>query len=470
MKKNTFRLSIFFPALALSAFLSPAVFAQSGISIDTLLERKLNEKAELQQRLAQIEAEEQKLLELKQQLEEKSQQVRAAAANVQKIQQSIVVPDAQDDPSTKMTPTTQAVIRQAAATAAAAQALSRSLPQATTTTNTQPTTTKTTATTTAPATTNAQTTTATVAKQPDINPQTASLRSITSSGRQYVNLYDVAKVYGLTYSATKTGGMLTGKNGLSAVFSTTQREGSLCTRKTFFLFPMINVKNVPYISRLDLVKVIDPVFRSKSIAKLGMKTIMIDPGHGGKDPGALYGKYQEKALNLQIATKLKKKLESLGFTVVMTRTGDTFPELSDRTNLCAKVKPDLFISIHCNASSNSTAINGVETYSVTPVGASSTSGSTIEKVQKPANAYEVNSTRLAHEIHSSVIKATGAADRGIRKGRLYVVTNTTCPSILLEVGYISCPTEAAKIGTDAYQNKIVTGILNGLAGYGLFLK
>ncbi len=302
------------------------------------------------------------------------------------------------------------------------------------------------------------------------NPKDMKFQYVLYQKRKYISLEDISKFYGTRLVFTKKVAVITDSNGHNAMFNFNLREGTLCGVKTYFLYPPYVKDNKIYISELDLLKVIDPVFRSKQQAKIGMKTIVIDAGHGGKDPGALYGVYVEKNINLQIAARLKKTLEKFGFRVIMTRSSDVFLELKERTDLVAKYKPDLFISIHSNASPSSPDKRGIETYCVTPLGASSTSSSTIETVNHESNAYEQNSTRLAHEIHKAVLSATDAVDCGVRNSRFYVITHSPCPAILLEVGYITNAKEASVLATAKYQEQIVQGILNGLAKYGAFLK
>lgn len=302
------------------------------------------------------------------------------------------------------------------------------------------------------------------------NPKEMKFKYVLYQKRKYISLEDISKFYGTRLMLTKKVAVITDSNGHNAMFNFNLREGTLCGVKTYFLYPPYVKDNRIYISELDLLKVIDPVFRSKQQAKIGMKTIVIDAGHGGKDPGALSGAYVEKNINLQIAARLKKTLEKFGFRVIMTRSSDVFLELKERTDLVAKYKPDLFISIHSNASPSSSDKRGIETYCVTPLGASSTSSSTIETVNHESNAYEQNSTRLAHEIHKAVLSATDAVDCGVRNSRFYVITHSPCPAILLEVGYITNAKEASALTTAKYQEQIVQGILNGLAKYGAFLK
>ena len=302
---------------------------------------------------------------------------------------------------------------------------------------------------------------------------TMKLRRITQDKVRYVHLRDVAVNYGLTFAYTKKNNKITGATVYDktrkAAFSVSGRDGTVNGVQVYFLYPMLVKNNEPYISEVDFLTCLDPLLRYKTPVKLGMKTIMIDAGHGGSDPGAVNGSHKEKVYTLQIAKRLQTQLEKLGFRVIMTRTGDTYPTLQDRAALCKKHKPDLYISIHCNSSTNKTP-SGIETYRAVPVGGTETKGSKVKTEKQSANEFDANSSRLAYEIQKGMLAATGGTDRGTRHQAIYVIGNAVCPAVLVEVGYLSNSTEVKKIASPDYQNKIVSGILAGLAGYGSFLR
>ena len=303
---------------------------------------------------------------------------------------------------------------------------------------------------------------------------TMKLRRITQNKVRYVHLRDVAVNYGLTFAytknkANKVSGAVIYDKTRKAILSLTYREGTVNGVQVFFLYPMLMKNNEPYISEVDFLTCLDPLLRYKTPVKLGMKTIMIDAGHGGSDPGAMNGQHKEKVYTLQIAKRLQTQLEKLGFRVIMTRTGDTYPTLQERAALCKKYKPDLFISIHCNSSTNKTPA-GIETYRAVPVGGTETKGSKVKTEKQSANEFDANNSRLAYEIQKGMLAATKGTDRGTRHQAIYVTGNATCPAVLVEVGYLSNDAELKKIASPDYQNKIVSGILAGLAGYGSFLR
>lgn len=147
---------------------------------------------------------------------------------------------------------------------------------------------------------------------------------------------------------------------------------------------------------------------------------MIDPGHGGTDNGAPGPIFPEKILTLQMAHRLRTKLLGYGFEVIMTRTTDKKLELKDRTDMCEKVKPDLFISIHCNASPNK-SVTGIETWLVAPYGGPSAQENKPKTTLDKGNQFDRYNFRLAYEIQKGMLKMfPERVDRGVKPSRFFV--------------------------------------------------
>ncbi len=190
-------------------------------------------------------------------------------------------------------------------------------------------------------------------------------------------------------------------------------------------------------------------------------TIYIDPGHGGVDSGASYGGVYEKNLALSVANKLKANLIQLGYQVLMTRTADYNVDFkTERSKMANQSNADLFISIHFNAtglaSSNTT---GIETYwyQYDP------------EYQPKINAAMHNdptrlaeSEILANQVHTSLISETGAVNRGVRRDTFAVLRETAIPAILVELGFMSNPSDLQKIKEDAYQTKLANALAQGI--------
>ena len=192
--------------------------------------------------------------------------------------------------------------------------------------------------------------------------------------------------------------------------------------------------------------------------------IFLDPGHGGKDPGASYYNITEKELNMQVYQKLRKELEGLGYTVLSSRDSDVFVDyVTERSRMVNKTDSDIFISIHFNASGNPASNRaGIQTYSYE------------EATGYPSkiNPYWHNhpdriseSNRLAADIHSSLLAETGAKDAGRLRSSFAVLRETDKPAVLLELGYIDNFNENQQVRSDAYQNRLVAGIVKGIQKY-----
>ncbi len=208
------------------------------------------------------------------------------------------------------------------------------------------------------------------------------------------------------------------------------------------------------------------------------KTIVIDPGHGGKDPGALGKKLpHEKDIVLNISKKLRDVLIARGYTVLMTRDTNRFIPLRERTKFATYHRADLFLSIHAN-SSESPQAKGIETYYL-DVNSTDKASEKIAARENANSGYSIqelesllkgliqeskseDSRRLAGHIQQKLVQGTGAADRGVKHARFVVLIGANVPSILIETGFLSNPTEGKKLTTPSYQNKIATAIADGI--------
>ncbi|MFD1038586.1 N-acetylmuramoyl-L-alanine amidase [Virgibacillus byunsanensis] len=173
------------------------------------------------------------------------------------------------------------------------------------------------------------------------------------------------------------------------------------------------------------------------------KTIVIDPGHGGRDVGAIGAtETLEKDFTYKTSMELKQKLTNLGAEVVMTRTEDEFVSLASRTSLANVLQTDAFISIHYNSTPELPQVTGIGTY-----------------------YYHEQNEGLANYIQTEIVKETNAKDRGVTNGDFHVIRQTFKPSVLLELGFISNQEKEKLLFTNGYQKKLVTGMVNGLEKY-----
>ena len=174
--------------------------------------------------------------------------------------------------------------------------------------------------------------------------------------------------------------------------------------------------------------------------------IVLDPGHGGRDPGAVVGDILEKDVNLEIVKKVRELVEAQPrLKPVLTRTTDVTVDKLERIQLADEVGAALYLSIHVNAFDDP-EVNGAETW--------------VDDTRSPGDP----SWLLAESVQNSLVAATGARDRGVRSQELYL-RHTTLPAASVEVGFLTCPEERAKLLDPSYQDQIARGILKGILDY-----
>ena len=182
---------------------------------------------------------------------------------------------------------------------------------------------------------------------------------------------------------------------------------------------------------------------SRGAKSRGYYKVFIDAGHGGTDPGALGYGYRESDLNLQVAKKVESKLKSKGIDVKMSRNSDIFYSLSERAEMANDYGADAFVSIHQNSAEAKSA-NGIETY---------------------YNRKKEEDRPLSNDIQKQVISQTGANNRGVKNAEFTVLVKSEMISALVECGFITNESEVKKLSDPSYQDKLATGIADGIEEY-----
>ncbi len=219
------------------------------------------------------------------------------------------------------------------------------------------------------------------------------------------------------------------------------------------------------------------------------KVIVIDPGHGGKDSGAIgYRHYYEKNLVLSIGKELAAILKKRGYKVYMTRDRDIFIKLKERTAYANRKDADLFISIHANAicSSKAEKACGIETYFLSP--SRSKRATSVAELENSSDLSDMNgygkstflkfttnlnriaSNKLAIDLQRGMLgnlrkHHKGVVDAGVREGPFWVLVGAQMPAVLVEVGFITNPEEARKLVDKTYERHLAYGIANGVESY-----
>ena len=191
------------------------------------------------------------------------------------------------------------------------------------------------------------------------------------------------------------------------------------------------------------------------------RSIFLDPGHGGSDPGAVSGGVREKDLTLSVYNKVSSKLASLGYTVLTSRNVDKDVDLVERAKQANNANADMLLSIHFNAGGRGVA-RGIETYYY------QSQADRVPKINKENhnNAERLERSRkLANKVQQNLLYQTGANDRGVKRASFTVLRETSIPSILVELGFIDNPEERNKIKTNEYQERLANGIVDGIVEY-----
>ncbi|MFH1901741.1 MAG: N-acetylmuramoyl-L-alanine amidase [Candidatus Omnitrophota bacterium] len=314
---------------------------------------------------------------------------------------------------------------------------------------------------------------------------TVSYKKLPTSLRQsdYLSIDEFCKQYGLRYSFDTTDDIIR--------ISSQSAQGRLLLNSLlgYFNGSIFYLKKPPlyFQGRLLLPKELGKIILSKKIGlfkpSFTIKTIVIDPGHGGKDPGAIsrYG-LKEKDLNLKVSKYLKEELEKRGFKVVLTRSQDTYLSLESRVGVAKKYSADLFISIHAN-SNRSRKVRGVEVYCLSSSRVNSHErGADLakkesfwpKKLSSDAKAilwdltltsnYAL-SVEFAHSLYFT-FKNLGFRVKLPLKASFYVLKFAYAPSVLVEMGYLSNQYEEKALRKTRYQKQIAESIALGVVSLG----
>ncbi|MCI0745774.1 MAG: N-acetylmuramoyl-L-alanine amidase [Verrucomicrobia subdivision 3 bacterium] len=224
-----------------------------------------------------------------------------------------------------------------------------------------------------------------------------------------------------------------------------------------------------YVHWLDAQKTLQPLLAPPDFwFDKAMPTIVIDAGHGGADIGTtcVNGGCYEKEYTLDWARRLGRILATNGWNVVLTRSGDVELGLAERVAVAERVNADFFLSLHFNSGASNRDTSGIETYCLTPTGMPSNLTRSYEddlRQAYPNNAFDEQNFQAAVRLHRVLVKATGAADRGVRRARFMgVLRGQNRPAVLIEGGYLSNPTEAQRIASGAYRQTLAEALARGL--------
>jgi N-acetylmuramoyl-L-alanine amidase len=289
-------------------------------------------------------------------------------------------------------------------------------------------------------------------------------------GREYLTVDNIAKFYGLPANVAPVDRRLRLDNGkISLEVQLDSREILINGARNWLCFPVTEKDGHYLLSRVDLSKTIEPQFRPQMIKNLGnLKTVVLDPGHGGFDKGAISPYGCEKDFALDVARDVKPILEAKGLEVKMTRNSDVFVPLELRARIANATKDSVFVSIHFNATDANPAATGFEIYSLTPRGAPSTADDALAlrfMNMEAGSPVDAPSLALSMSVYHSVVGHFSEYDRGIKRARFAVLRLTKIPAVLVEGGFLTERGESRLIARSPWRAKLADSIATGILNY-----
>src|SRR6059036_163983 len=293
---------------------------------------------------------------------------------------------------------------------------------------------------------------------------------IKVSGHDYLSVDNISRFYGLpagVAAASEKSQLDAVKNPLE--FVSGSREAMINGARSWLCFPLIEQDGKYLVSRTDVAKTIEPLVRPHRVPNVGnVQTVVLDPGHGGHDRGAVCRYGYEKDFALDVARKLRPLLQAKGLRVIMTREGDYFVPLEVRAQIANAARNSIFVSIHFNATDRDPNATGFEIFSFTPRGAPSTSDDWVTPTalsMQAGSEVDGQSMALSACIYHSLLGHIPEFDRGIKRARFAVLRLTRVPAVLVEGGFLTERGESRLIANKDWRDKLAAAISVGIENY-----
>lgn len=293
-------------------------------------------------------------------------------------------------------------------------------------------------------------------------------RTMQIDGNTYVSLRHLARFYGFPRARPVGNQLLLEDAYIRIEFELNSRRIWVNGIAVWMHHPVTQHRRHWLVAEVDARTVLDPMLRpGPHVASLGYQRIVLDPGHGGSDPGGrgVQGSL-EKELALDLSHRVADYLRMANNEVFLTRTDDQTLSLSNRMELARSWQADLFVSLHFNTAANPAA-RGSETFLLAAGGQPGTQSSTADSFPPatPANRFDGANQCLAYLVQQHLITHTQNQDRGVRRSRFFVLREATFPSILVEGGFLTNPEEEAKVLDHEYMERMAYGIAQGILAY-----
>lgn len=295
----------------------------------------------------------------------------------------------------------------------------------------------------------------------------ASVRTHSYRGVRYVSLPALAALYSMTLSRNDREKISRMNNRWHRLeFEHNSRKIRINGMLIWLHRPVLSLHGDWAVTEKDFLTGIDPVLRPEYyLRRLQCRTVVLDPGHGGHDKGAIGQRnVLEKLVVMDVARRTEKHLKAAGVNVRKTRDSDEFIPLKERAARAARMKADLFVSIHVNGTV-STSVHGTETYVLTAEGEESANSYGSGKGSRAAlkgNRFDAANMLLGVELQKALLASCNRADRGVKRARFSVLAEAPCPAALVECAFVTHPEEEDKMIKASFREAMALGISNGI--------
>jgi len=296
------------------------------------------------------------------------------------------------------------------------------------------------------------------------------------AGRDYLPVSQIAAFYGMKVQPRADLGVALQSGTRRMEFAKNSREARIDGVKHWLSFPALYFGGQYFVSRMDLAKTIDPALRPERIPGLKpVHTVVLDPGHGGHDRGAVNRWGSEKNYNLDLCRRIRPHLQEAGLRVVITRSRDQFIPLEMRPAMANKLGDGtVFVSVHFNAAGTGNSLaTGYEVFSLTPRGAPNSHDAYLTRRSFSAERGHRNDHAnhvLATAIQHAKLGLVPMFDRGVKRARFAVLRGASVPAVLIEGGFMTHPRDSRNLHSVEWRERLADAVAQGIIGFARLSK
>lgn len=288
------------------------------------------------------------------------------------------------------------------------------------------------------------------------------------AGRDYIPISQMARFYQMRIVPRTEGVVALVSDARRMDFRSGSREARIDGVKHWLSYPVLSFGGRLHVSRMDLSKTIHPAMQPQKIPEMQpVRAVLLDPGHGGHDRGAVNRFGAEKNYNLAIALEVQRRLKEANLRTELTRTTDRFIPLEARPAMAKKLGPGvIFVSIHCNyANAYPSPATGYEIYTLVPRGAPNSNDTFLTRLSFSAESghrYDSANQALSASIYHAMLGRLPMFDRGMKRARFAVLRRGIVPGVLVECGFMSNPRDAKLLNDPAWRRRLADSIARGI--------